>query len=297
MSVVLHLSDPHFGTEQSTVCEALVALTEREQPELMVLSGDITQRARRAQFRAAQRYVERLGIDARIVIPGNHDIALFNLLARLFAPWSTQQAYFGSELEPEFQDEDLLLIGVNTTRRYRHKDGEVSRDQIERVAHRLQGASPHQLRVVVTHQPIAVTLPKDEKNLLRGHRTAMNAWAAAGADLVLGGHIHLPFVLGLHERHSSLARPLWAVQAGTAVSTRTRANVPNSINLIRWPAATRPPAERPAAFCATHEIVGSPLPCPTAPAERACAVEQWDFDETTGSFRLAAEHRLALSRD
>ena len=247
MSVVLHLSDPHFGTEQAPVVEALVALTRQQQPDLVVLSGDVTQRARPAQFRAAQAFMGRLGTPA-LVVPGNHDIPLFDLWARWRHPYANFMAAFGVDLEPAHASPDLLVVCVNTTRAARHKHGAVSAQQIDRVAHTLAGASAAQLRVVVVHQPVAVTRVEDVPNLLRGHAAALQRWSAAGADLVMGGHIHLPYVTAI----PGLARPVWAVQAGTAVSSRVRKGVPNSVNLLRWDAsavATRCSVER---WCYCH---------------------------------------------
>src|SRR5690606_2397928 len=137
MSCVLHVSDPHFGTEQAPVVAALERLARELRPGLVLLSGDITQRARRAQFAAARAFADRLGVPALLAVPGNHDIPLFNLAARLFAPYGNYARAFGTELEPQFADDDWLVIGVNTTRAARHKNGEVSVAQIERVAARL----------------------------------------------------------------------------------------------------------------------------------------------------------------
>ncbi|HEY0857318.1 MAG TPA: metallophosphoesterase [Albitalea sp.] len=265
MTMLLHISDPHFGTEQPPVVEALLRLAAQEHPELVMLSGDITQRARRSQFRAARGFVDRLGDIPTLVIPGNHDIPLFNLAARLLAPYANFERAFGAELEPVHESARLLLIALNTTRPRRHKNGELSREQIERVARRLRAAQHGQLRAVVVHQPIAVTRPEDEHNLLRGHAAAIEAWSAAGADLVLGGHIHLPYVLALHERLPGLARRLWAVQAGTAVSRRVREGAPNSVNLIRW---------------------GDALP------SGRCVIERWDYSAAAGGFGPAGTSTL-----
>lgn len=229
MSVVLHVSDTHFGTERPEVVQALVALAHQQRPSVVVLSGDITQRARPAQFEAARQFVERLGAPA-LVLPGNHDIALFDLWARFTRPYARFSAAFGPVLEPVHASHNLLVIGVNTTRAARHKHGEVSLEQIGRVSSQLRQATPEQLRVVVVHQPAAVILESDINNLLRGHAAALKAWAAAGADLVLGGHIHVPYTVAV----PGLARPLWVVQAGTAVSHRIRAGLPNSVNMLRW---------------------------------------------------------------
>nr|WP_315224148.1 metallophosphoesterase family protein [uncultured Albidiferax sp.] len=262
MTVLLQISDPHFGTEQAPVVEALVALARQQRPDLLVLSGDITQRARPAQFRAARSFVDRLG-GPLLAIPGNHDIPLLNLWARWKTPYAQHCAAFGAELEPVFRSADMLVIGVNTTRAYRHANGEVSPAQIDRVASLLAGATAAQLRVVVVHQPIAVERPEDVKNLLRGHADAQCVWARAGADLVLGGHIHLPFVRQL----PGVARPMWAVQAGTAVSSRVRKGAPNSVNLLRWQAGTG-----------------------------CCEVEQWDFAADAGAFVCAKVISLQVER-
>ncbi|MDQ8021566.1 MAG: metallophosphoesterase [Moraxellaceae bacterium] len=252
MSILLQVSDSHFGTEQPPVVEALVALAQQQQPDLLVLSGDITQRARRAQFRAARAFTDRIGVPV-LAVPGNHDIPLFDLWARLRCPYAHYAAAFGDDLEPVFRSPELLVVGVNTTRPWRHKNGEVSAAQIDRVARLLEQATPAQLRVVVVHQPIAITRPEDIPNLLRGHTAAQERWAAAGADIIMGGHIHLPYVMPLNN----LARPMWAVQAGTAVSSRVRDGAPNSVNLLRW---------------GRHSAPG------------ACQAEQWDYSAAARTF-------------
>jgi 3',5'-cyclic AMP phosphodiesterase CpdA len=235
MSVVLQISDPHFGTEQPPVVEALARLALQQLPDLIVLSGDITQRARPAQFEAARAFTGRLGAPV-LAIPGNHDIPLFDLWARLRRPYARHIAAFGDDLEPVHSSPDLMVVCVNTTRAWRHKHGEVSGRQVDRVARLLAGAAVEQLRVVVVHQPVAVTRREDESNRLRGHAAALRRWAAAGADLVMGGHIHLPYLISL----PGLARPMWAVQAGTSVPSRVREDVPNSVNLVRWGGADSP---------------------------------------------------------
>ena len=262
MSVILHMSDPHFGTEQMPVARALMQLAERTQPDLVVLSGDITQRARSAQFRAARGFMDRLATPM-LVLPGNHDIPLFNLWARLWSPYANHRAAFGDTLEPAFNTADLLVLGVNTTRAMRHKNGEVSPAQVARVAGQLARATPQQLRVVVVHQPIEVQRPQDAHDRLIGHAAAQDAWAAAGADIVLGGHIHLPYVMPL----PGLKRAMWAVQAGTAVSSRVRPGAPNSVNVVRW-----------------HADGGR------------CAVEQWDHSATAQAFELVRVTRLQPER-
>lgn len=264
MSVLLQISDPHFGTEQPPVVEALAALARQQRPDLLVLSGDITQRARPAQFRAARTFVDRLGVPL-LAVPGNHDIPLFDVWTRLRRPYARHVAVFGAELEPLHSSPDLMVVCVNTTRAWRHKHGEVSGLQIDRVARTLAGARAEQLRVVVVHQPVAVTRSDDVPNRLRGHAAALQRWATAGADLVMGGHIHLPYVMALH----GLARPMWTVQAGTAVSSRVREGVPNSVNLLRWGADSSP---------------------------GCCRIEQWDFSGDDRAFVRAEVSEVRPAR-
>ncbi|WP_439589170.1 metallophosphoesterase family protein [Hydrogenophaga sp.] len=263
MSVVLQISDPHFGTEVPEVVEALARLASALGPDLVVLSGDITQRARARQFEAARAFTDRIGAPL-LAVPGNHDIPLMNLWARLTRPYSHHCASFGESLEPSFENRELLVLGVNTTRSRRHKNGEVDAAQVRRVSDRLSRAGTHQLRVVVVHQPIEVKRPQDEPDRLIGHAAAQHAWAVAGADIVMGGHIHLPYVMPL----PGLARPMWAVQAGTAVSSRVRRGVPNSVNVLRWSAG-----------------------------DGTCVVEQWDHAGPKQAFELRQATRLNMARN
>ena len=255
MTVVLQVSDPHFGTERPNAVEALRRFCAELRPDVLLVSGDITQRARHAEFSRALAFFDALEVPARIVIPGNHDIPLFDLFARAVRPYSRYRRAFGPELEGEIERDDLLLIALNTTRAYRHKQGEVSSAQVERTARRLHEAKPGQVRFVVVHQPVAVTREVDVANLLRGHASAVRRWASAGADAILGGHIHLPYALPLRERWPELPHPTWAVQAGTALSSRLRDGISNSVNVLR-----------------------------TAAGRRA-VLERWDLDETAGAFR------------
>ncbi len=263
MTTLLQISDPHFGTEQAPVLQALRELAVALSPDLVVLSGDITQRARRAQFKAARRFIDSLAPRALIAMPGNHDIPLFNLAARLAAPYGNYLSAFGPALEADYETEQLLVLALNSTRWWRHKNGELSAAQVQRVVRRLHAAAPAQLRVVVLHHPVWALRASDEANLVRGHREAIAAWTAAGLDLVLGGHIHLPY---LHALPAAPGRcPAWGVQAGTAVSARVRDGVPNSVNLLR---------------CG-----GGVLP-------RRCVVERWDFVAAAGRFARISETRL-----
>lgn len=266
---LLQISDPHFGTQVPRVVAALKTLSDRLAPSLVLLSGDVTQRATAAQFGAARSFLRELAVPATLVVPGNHDVPLVNLALRAIAPYSRYRRAFGNELEPVHDDEQLLVLGVNTVMPRWHQQGKVSTTQIDRVAQRLLRARHSQLRIVFCHHPVHVLLPKDDKNLLRGSHDAVPQWVAAGADLILGGHIHLPYWRPLRQAFPDLERAAWVVQAGTAVSSRTRPGSANSVNHIR-----------------TAQTAHGP----------GCTLERWDFDIRDGAFRLIASEEVLLDR-
>lgn len=230
MSRILHLSDTHFGTEQPAVVEGLLQLAHALAPQAIVVSGDITQRATRPQFAAARAFLEALPSAPRLVLAGNHDVPLFALWRRLFTPYARYRDGLGIvALEPRLQLPSLCILGVKSTRRRRHIDGEISRRQIETIAGALREQPPGALKIVVTHQPLWAERPQDLHNRCHGAEPALQRWVSAGADLFLAGHIHWPFAAALPPHGRA-----WAVNAGTAVSSRIRPGAPNSVNLIEY---------------------------------------------------------------
>lgn len=266
MTHILHISDTHFGTEQNAVVEALLRHVREQPADLLVLSGDITQRAKPSQFGAAKRFVESvqaLGIPGRLVIPGNHDLPLYNLATRFLCPYRNYSRAFGQELEPVFENDEVLMIGLNTTHPRRRKDGEVTPAQVAAVVERLRRCDPGKVRVVVAHQPFGAMVASDERNLQHGANEALVPWAEAGLDIVMGGHIHLPYVLPLSQQYR-LKRDVWIVQAGTALSNRLRGDAPNSFNRI---------------------II-------TSNPQKQVRVERWDYEVQSDRFLLGSHFDL-----
>lgn len=271
MISILHISDPHFGAVTDGVRDALAHFADVQKPDVVLLSGDVTQRARRGQFARAQAFIGRFSAPV-VAVPGNHDIPLFNLWARYRNPYANYRAALGGNLEPELEAESLLVISVNTTRASRHKNGEVSAAQIARVAQRLQRARPGQLRIVMQHHPVRAAVASDVANLVIGRESAVPAWVDAGMDLLLAGHVHLPYVGVLRGMHG---RSAWTAQAGTAVSSRTRGAVPNSVNVIRYELS---------ASNSSLALNGG----------RCCVVERWDYAALECRFIQVESERLQL---
>lgn len=244
MTTVLHISDLHFGTEVPQAVEALVRLARAQPPDVLIVSGDITQRARRPQFDAAKRFIERLAAAQVLVLAGNHDIPLFDLPRRLLAPYSGFARAFGPALEPRLATPALRIAGVHTARAWRHVVGHVTPAQAADTAAWLAEGPPGALRIVVTHHPLAVLDAQDAKQRLRGADAALQPWLQAGVQVVLGGHIHRPYFLAVEGQRGDGPNRLWVAQAGTAVSRRLRAPYPHSVNLLRSTAPARWQIER-----------------------------------------------------
>lgn len=257
---IAHISDPHFGTEVAKVRDALLRELHDTPPDLVVVSGDITQRARRAQFRAARDFLAALPAVPRLCLPGNHDIPLFDVFTRLVRPYQRFKAHVSDELQPQFVDARCAVLCVDATSRLRHKDGALDEALIEATRARLaQHARP--FRVVVTHQPLSSATESDRGNVAHGAGQALDQWIRAGADLFLGGHIHLPYCVTAWTLDRNRAAVL--AQAGTCVSHRIRAGIPNSYNLI----------------VLEHEASG-----------RRIRVDRRDFDVQGGAFGLRRRH-------
>lgn len=230
MSLLAHISDTHFGTEDPPVCAALRASLLAAAPDLVVLSGDVTQRARRAQFRAARAFIDSLAPLTVMALPGNHDLPLFDWAARLLVPFGEYRRAIAHQLAPTRTAAGFAVVGVNSTRLLRHKHGALPADVVEGVAQRLAALAAPAFRVVALHHPLEIVADADRRNRVRGAEAALAAWTAAGADLFLGGHIHLPYCV---PAGPAAARAV-ALQAGTAVSTRRRGGRPNSYHLVRF---------------------------------------------------------------
>lgn len=188
MRRLVHLSDLHFGRDRPELLDPLITAVNDLKPDAIAISGDLTQRARRRQFAAAREFVDRLEAPC-LVVPGNHDVPLDRPLARLFWPWSRYREAFGRDLEPVWSDEEMVLVGVNSVNPFAWQRGWVARRALARVRKVLARTPKDHVRVIVMHHPLE-HLPDERKRLSHGAERAVNALAAAGADVVLSGHLH-----------------------------------------------------------------------------------------------------------
>ena len=230
MRTLVHLSDLHFGRIDPIVLDPLRAAVLEAKPDLVAISGDFTQRARRGQFAAAREFVDSLPRPT-LVVPGNHDVPLWNVARRFLTPFTRYKRYISPELEPQYEDEEMIVIGVNTARSFAHGEGRINVGQVERIVRRLASAPAALVRVIVTHHPFDLPPGVRESRLLGRARMAMARLAKANADLFLSGHLHLSHASHSAERYRIEGHSALIVQAGT-VSMRGRGEQP-SFNVLR----------------------------------------------------------------
>lgn len=227
---VAHLSDPHFGTIFMGVEEGLRDILREVQPHLVLLTGDITQRARVDQFKAAKNFIDQIGCEVVIAVPGNHDIPLGNIFGRIFHPYKGYENILKQKLEQTIVLKDICITCLNSTSRWRHVQGELKNSYLEK--HFQDNNSESKVRIVAFHHPMDCAEHIDDKNLLKQSNNAITHFERHKIDMVLGGHIHDPYINLSDARFPQIQRRIIFSVAGTCLSSRTRAGAPNSFNLI-----------------------------------------------------------------
>jgi 3',5'-cyclic AMP phosphodiesterase CpdA len=231
MRTLVHLSDLHFGRVDPELLNPLRELVHRIAPTVVVVSGDLTQRAKSEQFEEARAWLDTLP-GPQIIVPGNHDISLYNVFRRFVQPLERYKRYITEDLDPVYIDDEIAVLGVNTARSLTWKDGRVNKEQVEKIRATLAGLGPDITKVVVTHHPFDLPDGAKEEDLVDRAHMAMDVFAECGVDLLMAGHLHQSHAGNTEARYKISEYAALVVQAGTATSTRGRGEV-NSFNVIR----------------------------------------------------------------
>lgn len=221
MRVVAHISDLHFGTEDERIVEGLLEDFAGSPPSVVVISGDLTQRARTKQFEAARAFIRKIPVPC-LVVPGNHDIPLYDVVRRALHPLRRYRHYITGDLSPVFQDDELMILGANTARAAALKNGRISTAQVKLLAEKFCAADSHLFKVLVTHHPFLPPLDDPYAALVGRGAPAVEALQDCGIDLLLAGHYHKGYMGDLRSHYMAVKRSIIVAQAGTATSKRTR---------------------------------------------------------------------------
>ena len=232
MRLIAHISDLHFGRHDAGIVDALIAQFSEIRPHLVVLSGDLTQRARSAEFAQAKHFIGRIKAPV-VIVPGNHDIPLYNVMRRFFTPLEKYRRHIrdSSTSGEWYVDDELAVLGLNTARSLTIRSGRVSVDQMAMIRRCFEHVPREAWKIIVTHHPIASAHGEPRIELAGRAMLALRAITDAGVHLLLSGHHHRP-VSGHPATDLVLHETMLVVHAGTAVSTRTREGEGNSYNLV-----------------------------------------------------------------
>ncbi|MEQ8745057.1 metallophosphoesterase [Parasphingorhabdus sp.] len=236
MARIAHLSDIHFGANDPNIVAATIDWLTEKRPDLVIISGDLTQRAREKQFQDAADYLGALRQNELplLVIPGNHDVPLYDVFRRFASPLGRYKRYIAHDLCPWVETDEVAVLGINTARSLTIKDGRINEQQMQLIRQRFNNVTPDKTRILVTHHPL-FALPIGRGNELGEaagrHQDALQAINDAGIHISLAGHFHRTYAEAARKMVAA-AGPTLVIQAGTATSTRLRNQEPQSFNWL-----------------------------------------------------------------
>jgi 3',5'-cyclic AMP phosphodiesterase CpdA len=234
LRTILHISDVHFGPPHLPRLSAgVLELIELRRPDVVVLSGDLTQRAKPEQFRQARAFVDSIPVPT-LVVPGNHDVPMYRVWERIFAPFAAYRANFATDLEPIYRDDEMLIVGINTAFNWTFKDGRIRLARLLEVGELFEKTPESIFKVVVAHHHLIPPPNFGTQRVLGNAYEAIDLFAQVGVDLILSGHLHQAYIGNSEEFYPKGRPPVVILHSGTTTSNRGRAGEreKNSCNWI-----------------------------------------------------------------
>ena len=239
MLTIVHASDIHFGAPfRADVAEAFLEAAHRVEPDVVVISGDLTQRAKVHEFEAAAAFLERLPAVPRIVVPGNHDVPLYRVWERLTAPHRNYRRLIDDRLDTVTRVPGATFVGLDSTAPHTAiVNGRIRARQVGFARAEFARTPATDLRVVVAHHHFAPAPDYEGDRSMPRARDVLDDFTDMGVELILGGHLHRAYI-GDSLDVSTGRRPdrgVVIVQSGTTTSARGRARerAKNSFNVLR----------------------------------------------------------------
>ena len=233
MTTFVHISDLHFGRILTDVLAGLKQKIESIKPDMIIISGDLTQRATEKEYQQAADFLNDINTPY-FIIPGNHDLSTFRIIERFFWPWRKWHKWVQRELEAQYANDNYQLVGINTARKAGFymdwSRGRISSTQIKHITKQVMEAPEHQLQLLVAHHPFWLPSEYEARHLIGGRDKALASFKDTGLDLILSGHVHVDYcrvVDGIIVSH-----------AGTTTSDRLLPEHANSFNIIRGDKST-----------------------------------------------------------
>lgn len=239
MLSMLHVSDLHFGPPHvDHVSEAVVRAAHELSIDAIIASGDFTQRATREQYAQARAFLDRLPNLPTVVVPGNHDVPLYRVMERVFAPYRLYREYISEELDTVYQLDNAVIVALNSTSPMRAiTNGRINGWQLDFCERAFRDAAPELARIVVAHHHFAPAPDYEGGQVMPRAKRAIDCFSELGVEMVLGGHLHRAYVGNSLDVYPGRDREhgIIIVQSGTTTSRRGRAREreKNSLNVIR----------------------------------------------------------------
>lgn len=230
MRKIVHCSDLHFGRNDEVLVNLMIKKINQSKPDLVVVSGDLTERATEKQFKKAKAFLDKIPFK-KLVIPGNHDVPLYNIYYRFLKPFVRYKKYISQDLGPKYEDDEIIVQGINTARSFAFTRGKIRETSIAEIAEHFED-SPNKFKILVTHHPFILVPDFPVRDFLRRRKFFFKKIKNYLPDLILSGHYHYSYTGQIKRKYLPKGKKVAVSLTGSSFSTRTRKQI-NSYNIIQ----------------------------------------------------------------